>query len=431
MKNGFIEKTLMPLMGKIGKNKVIQAITNGMMSTMPLSLGTSIVAIVANFPVDAWTTFLAESGISVHTSAIISGTTTILALYLAFIIGYYNAVKRDSDGITAGVLSLAAFLILMPQSVTAADGTLINALSQTYLGSSGIFVAILCGILISSLFVVLKRKGLVLHLPESVPEMVAKSLSPTFIAMAIFIIILAVRILFGMTAYGNVFDCINTLIGTPLMGVGSSVWTLIGIYALSNFLWCFGIHPSALTSVLTPVFLTAFTANIQAFTSGQVIPYLAFVAAYQFIMIGGTGSTLGLSFDMLLFSKSQRYKAMGKLAIIPNIFNINEPVIFGVPILYNPLFILPMTLSAVVNGLVAVIFVNFGWFANYNPAVKVPWTMPSPIIHFLQSGWMPGLLAAGVIVLSALLYFPFFKIADRAAYKEETEAAAAEGTASN
>ena len=420
-KNGFVEQKIMPIMGKISENKVIKSITNGMMSTMPLSLGTSIIAIVANFPVDSWTNFLAQTGISVHTSAIISGTTTILALYLAFIIGYYNAKLRDSDSMTAGVLSLAAFLILMPQTVTAADGTVTNALAQTYLGSSGVFVAILCGVLVSSLFVFLKRKGLVIKLPDSVPEMVAKSLSPTFIAMIVFVCILAVRIVFGYTEYGNVFDFINKIIGAPLMGVGSSVWTLMAIYALSNFLWCFGIHPSALTSVLTPVFLTAFTSNIEAFGNGQVIPYLAFVVVYQFIMIGGTGSTLGLSIDMLLFSKSERYKTMGKLAIIPNIFNINEPVIFGVPILYNPLFIAPMTLSAFVNGITAFIFVNLGWFANYNPAVKVPWTMPSPIIHFLQSGIGPCVVAIIVIILSALLYLPFFKAADRIALKEEVE----------
>lgn len=419
-KTGFVENKVMPLMGKISQNKVIKAITGGMLSTMPLSLGTSIIAIISNFPIAAWTNWLSETGINVHTNAVISATTTILALYLAFIIGYSYAKERESDAMTAGVLSLATFLILMPQTITGSDGTsTIAAISRTYLGSSGIFVSILSGILISGLYCFLKNKGLVIKLPESVPDMVSKSLSPTFIAMIIFIVVLLVRIAFGFTSYGNAFDCINAIIGAPVMALGSSVGALILIYSLSNLLWCFGIHPSALTSVLTPVFLTAFTSNIAGFQSGEVLPYMTFVIVYQFIMLGGTGSTLGLTFNMLLFSKSDRFKALGKLAIIPNLFNINEPIIFGAPIMYNPIFMAPMALTAVLNGLTALVFCNIGWFINYNPTIKVPWTMPGPIIHLLESGWLPCILAALVIVADALLYLPFFKIADRQAVKEE------------
>lgn len=416
----FMENKIVPLMAKIGENKVLKAITAGMLSTMPLSLGTSIVAIVANFPITAWTTWLAETGLNVHTSAVISATTTIIALYLAFIIGYNNAKLRESDSMTAGVLSLAAFLILMPQTITIGETT-VSALSQSYIGSGGIFVAILAGILVSSLYVVLKRKGLAIKLPNSVPEMVSQSLSPTFIAMIIFIVILAVRIAFGFTSYGNVFDAINGVIGIPVMKLGSSPIALITLYATANLLWCFGIHPSAITSFYTPVFLVVMTSNITAFSAGEGIPYLAFMMIYQFMMLGGTGCTLGLTINMLIFGKSERFKALGKLAIVPNLFNINEPVIFGAPIIYNPVFMLPMTFVAVINGLAVWLCCNIGWFNSFNPTIRVPWTMPGPIIHFLQSGWLPALIAVAVIVLDALIYLPFFKIADKAALKEEAE----------
>lgn len=417
----FLEEKVMPAMGKISSNKVIKSITAGMMSTMPLSLGTSIIAIIANFPVEAWTNFLASTGIQAHMSAAISGTTEIIGVYIAFIVAYNYAKELESDSMTAGVLSLAAYFILMPHSFTTAEGSLVTAFQKTYLGSSGVFVALLCGILISKLYSVLKKRGMYLRLPDSVPEMVSKSLSPTFIAMTIFIIIVAIRIAFGFTSYGNAFDFINQIIGKPIMALGTSAWSLIIIYGLSNLLWCFGIHPSAPTSVLVPVFLTAFTANIQSFQSGEVLPYLTFVIAYKYVMLGGTGNTIGLAIDMALFSKSERYKTLGKLSIIPNIFNINEPLIFGTPIIYNPIFILPMTLSAIISGIMAVLFVNFGFYNGYNPTVRMPWTMPAPIIHLFESGVMPFVCVLVTILVMCLLYLPFFKYADSLALKEEEE----------
>lgn len=419
--NNLIENRIVPAMAKIGENKVLKSITAGMLSTMPLSLGTSIVAIIANFPNSSWTTWLKDTGIATHTSAIISGTTTIVAVYLAFIIGYYFAKENKVEPMGAGVLSLGAFLILMPQTITLADGSTINALSQTYLGSSGIFMAILSGILISGLYCFLVKKGLAIKLPESVPEMVSKSLSPTFVAMIIFITVLVVRILFGLTQYGNAFDAINNLIGKPVMQLGSSPYSLIGLYAMANLLWCFGIHPSAITSFYTPVFLTVITSNITAFSNGEALPYLAFMMIYQFMMLGGTGCTLGLTVDMLLFGKSSRFKTLGKLAIIPNIFNINEPVIFGAPIIYNPVFMLPMTLVAIVNGFLVLFLTGIGIFNTYNPTIRVPWTLPGPAIHFLQSGIIPAIIALSVIIIDALIYLPFFKIADKTAMIEESK----------
>lgn len=414
-----IEKNITPLMGKISSNKVIKSLTAGMMYTMPLTLGTSLVAIAANFPVTAWTNWLASSGIKPHMAAVIGGTTDIIALFLAFIIAYNYAALKKEDGVTAGVLSLGSFIILMPQVYKVAEGTSINVLQKSYLGGSGVFVSMLCAILISQIYIYLNRKGLKINLPESVPEMVSKSLSPTFIAMIIFVVILAVRIVFGYTEYGNIFDFINSTIAKPIMAMGTSPISIILIYALCNLLWCFGIHPSSLTSVLVPVFMTAITSNVNAFQTGDILPYLSFQVVYIYVMVGGTGGTLGLTFDMLLFAKSERFKTLGKLAIIPNIFNINEPIIFGAPIIYNPVFMLPMTLSAVITGSLGIIFVKFGFYNTFNPTVKLPWTMPAPIIHLLQTGVVAAICITAAIVVTAVLYYPFFKYADKQALKEE------------
>lgn len=415
----FIEQKVVPVTGKMSSNKVIMALTAAMMATMPLSLGTSIVAIVANFPIPAWTSFLAAHGISAHATAVIGGTTQIMGLFLAFLVAYNYTKLRGYNAITGGVLSLGAFIILMPQTFEIAEGRSINVLQQTYLGSSGIFVAMITSILISALYCYLEKKGFVIKFPDSVPEMISKSLSPTFIAMITFIIVFAVRIAFGLTPYGNAFDCINKIVAVPIMNIGSSTISLIVIYAIGNLFWCFGIHPSSVLSFYVPVLITAITGNVEAFQTGSPLPYLTFVVAYTYIMIGGTGSTLGLAMNMFFLSKSKRFKTLGRLAIIPNIFNINEPLIFGTPIVFNPVFMIPMVLTPFVNGGIAVLMVKLGAYGAYNPNIKMPWTMPNPVTHLLQSGAFAALGVCIAILATAVVYYPFFKFADKQALKEE------------
>jgi PTS system, lactose/cellobiose family IIC component len=417
----FVDSKVLPHMQKLGTNKALKAITSGMMSTMPLSLGVSIIAIVGNFPIAAWVNFLNKIGIKTHMAAIIGGSTEIIALFLAYNIAYYYAKEKKTDATTCGTLSLATYMILMPQSILNTDGSISSAIERSYLGSQGIFVAIIFALLVTSLYAFLKAKGFYIRLPENIPEMVSKSLSPAFISMIIFAIVLFIRFGFGFLEYDNAFDFISKMIAKPLMSVGTNTGTLIILYVIVNLAWCFGIHPSAITSVIVPVLYAGIAANVAAFQAGQVLPFLEYIIVYKFINTGGTGNTLGLAIDMCLFSKSKRFKTLGKMAIVPNIFNINEPVVFGTPILYNPIFMLPMALTAIVSGGIGFLLVRFGIYAQFNPAVSVPWTTPAPINHLLTAGVIAALGSLIVIAATAAVYYPFFKYADKLALKEETE----------
>lgn len=416
----FVNEKILPLTQKLGKNKALNAITAGMMATMPLSLGTSVVAIVANFPVKEWTTWLNTVGIKVHMAAIIGGTTEIIALFLAFLIAYNYASEIKTDKLTSGVLSLGVFMILMPQTVVTEEGVILSAITRSYMGSTGIFVAIFVGLLTVRLYAYLKGRGLYIKLPDSVPDMVAQSLSPAFISMIIFIVVVFVRFGFGLTEYGNAFDYVSKIIAQPLMSIGTSPVSLIGLYMIINLAWCFGIHPSAIASVILPILYTGIAANVAAFQSGQILPFLEYIIVYKYINTGGTGNTLGLALNMTFFSKSERFKTLGKLAIIPNLFNINEPIIFGAPVLYNPIFMVPMVLSAVVSGGLGMLLVRMGLYASFNPTVSVPWTTPAPINHLLTTGVYAALGCVVVIIASAIVYYPFFKLADKLALKEES-----------
>lgn len=416
-----IQEKLVPFMGKVSSNKVIMALTAGMMAIMPLTLGTFLIAIAANFPIAAWTNWLAATGLSVHMSAVIGATTELTGLYIVFAVAYNYSKLKGSDGMTAGIISLASFIILMPQKVKFPDGTAVDALAKTYLGNGGIFASMIVAILVTSLYCYLDKKGLVVKLPDSVPEMVSKSLSPTFIAMIIFVVVFLVRVGFDYSSFKTIFDFINTIVGKPIMSFGASPWALIGVFTLTNIFWCFGIHPSSIISVYVPVIMSTAIANVTAFQSGTPMPYVAFSAVMAFLSIGGTGCTLGLAINMVLFSKSERFKALGKLAIVPSIFNISEPLIFGTPVVFNPIFFIPMAISSILTGSIGLLFIKFGAFKSFNPTVGLPWTMPIPISVLLQTGLIAAVGICCAILAVTVLFFPFFKLADKQALKEEQQ----------
>lgn len=413
-----IEEKVMPVMGKMSENNAIKALTVGMMATMPLTLGTCLIAIAVNFPIKAWTNWLAKTGIDVHMNAVINGTTQIIALYIVFAIAYNYAKNKRHDGMTAGMMALGSFIVLMPQQLKMGK-VAIFALTKDYLGSTAIFGGMIIALLIAQLFCFLDEKGLVLKMPDSVPEMVSKSLSPTFIAVIVFAVVFLVRVGFAATPYGNIFDFITKTVGGPIMQFGASPWSVIVVFTLINFFWFFGIHPNTILSVYMPVLITAGTANVGAFQAGKPLPYFTFSAIAAYISLGGAGSTLGLAISMFIGAKSERFKAMGKLAIVPSIFNINEPLIFGTPIIFNPIFFIPMILSTPVGCAIGAIFIKLGAHAKMNPTIQLPWTMPSPVGAAISTGIFAALGICCAIAAVTLLYFPFFKYADKQALKEE------------
>lgn len=403
------------MMTKTAKNKVLQSITAGIVGVMPLSLGTVLLAIIAALPIPAWTKWLQETGIKAQMDAIPGGTTEVLSIFIVVGVAYSMAKNYNVNKVNSIFFSLSVFFCLMPQMVGKT-----GALAKTYIGSGGIFIGMIVAILVTLLYKWLSDKNLNIKLPDSVPSMVSDALAPVFIAIIIFTLAFFIRLAFFYTPYNNIFELVGKIISGPIVKLGGSIPALIAFQTICNFFWFFGIHPSTIQSAYAPIFLTATTANIEAFQQGHALPYLAFlILNVAFLMLGGTGGTIGLSFDMLFFSKSARYKTLGKLAIIPSIFNINEPLIFGAPVILNPIFFIPMILEAPVMGGIGYLFVKMGWFNNYNPLVAAVPTVPSGLTVFLASGPLALIAVLIATVVSGLLYYPFFKAADKRAVTEE------------
>lgn len=406
------------------QNKYIQALIGGMMSIMPIMLGVAAVAVLVNLPFDGWQYFLENTaGLHGHMNDLLAATSTLTALYISFAIAYHFAKNEGANGLMTGILSVASFLVLMPQVIQAdAYGYyVVNGLGRNFLGSDGVFVAMINALFIGRLYTWLMSKNLKLKLPEGVPPMVAESLSPTFVSMILFAIVLAIRVLVGLTSHGNVFSLLNETVGGLVVNFGATPWAGVAVFTLIAFGWFFGIHPTAMMSVYIPVMMTAGIANTEAFLAGEAMPHLHFSAMMGIIAVGGTGGTLGLSF-LMLRAKSAHFKAIGKVSLIPGLFNINEPFLFGVPLMLNPLFLIPMVTNVAVAGVVVTTFYNLGAYNSMNPTVAMPWIMPAPIGAFFVGGWSMALAIITVIVAQATLYLPFFIIADRRAYAEEQKA---------
>ncbi|MBO1627726.1 PTS sugar transporter subunit IIC [Bacillus arachidis] len=423
-RNG-LERIITPLTNYLGNSKVVNAITSGMMLTIPVTIGVTLFAILGNLPFKWWKDLINQAGLYTHMQDMISATLSLLAVYMVVIIAYSYAKEEGMNGMVAGVIALGSFLCLMPMSVKVGEEQIPAILTQ-YLGSDGIFVAMFVGVLTSKLYCALTRKNIGVKLPESVPPMVADAINPVFISIIIFTIIFFVRVIFGYTPYENIFNFVGQVISLPVKVIGSSVWSVIGIFTFMNLCWFFGLHPAPIINVWYSATAPLFTAAITAFASGtpvSEIPYLAFSLMHFAVTVGGTGNTLGLAINML-FAKSEQYKSLGKIGIVPNIFNINEPIVFGLPLVLNPIYFIPLVTSSLVGGLIGIIFLGMtGMLSNYNPLIELPWVTPAPFAAYVSGGWLLLLMTIIIIISQILLYYPFFKIGDKKAYEAEQKAA--------
>lgn len=413
-----MEKFISPIAKTMNESKIIKALASGMMATMPVTLGVAAICVLVSLPIPGWTDIVSNTGLSYIGNEIMSVTLSALAIYLIINVSYNYAQNEGENGMTAATISLGIFLMMIPVFIQGKDYFL-QAIETKYIGSDGIFVGMVIAILSSMAYCKLCKKNLKLKLPDSVPPMVTNSLSPIFIAMIMFSVMAVVKYLFFISPYNNIFNFFNTVIAAPIMKFGATPAAIIIVYTFASIMWFFGVHPSPILSTYGVVFTAACTSNVEAFTAGKALPFLSVYIIYLCLFFSGTGNTLGLS---LCFTKakSERYKSMKAIALVPNLFNINEPVIFGTPVMLNPIFFIPMILNTLLPGLLGWAVSSIVTF-NLNPTISMPWVTPTFITGFLQGGVPLLLLILVCIVLTTIVWYPFFKMADNAALKEEME----------
>lgn len=417
----FLNKFLGPIANYMAQSKFFGSLAESFMRVTPITLGAAVLMIIGNFPNPAWSGaegFLVTNGLAPHFDAVIGSTMGVISLYVVFNFAYTYANKSGYDPLSSGLIALASFFIIMPQKVASEEGV-VKAYQELFTGGTGLFVAILTGAIVGKLYVFLNDKNFTIKMPDSVPSNVSKSLSPSLIAGVIFAVFFIIRLIFAKLPGGSVFYIIFGLIQQPLQTLTASPISIIVIFTIANLLWFFGIHPNMVYGVVYPMLVANVTANVQAYLAGEAMPFVAMSVVSMAVgnAFGGQGATYGFVISSFT-AKSERYKSLRKLAAVPSIFNINEPIVLGAPRMLNPMFFFPMVFGPTIMWLVAWFMYNI-LSINYNPLIGMPWTTPSLITTFLQGGFQYMLIPLVLIPLNTLIWYPFFRVADNRALKEE------------
>lgn len=410
----FLVNNLSTPMAKLSEQKHLRAIRDGVVSALPFIIFGSLFLIIA-FPPVAADTALGEWSAK-HIAEILIPyrlTMFIMTLYITFGIGYSLSQSYKLDPLSGGLLSLAAFLFTIGVKMMDDVGFV---LPMTNLGGHGLFVGMLVSIFAVEILRFCKTKNITIKMPDSVPTSVARSFEALIPVSIVLLVMTLITVVFAVDLHSLVDKAVAPLIsaGDTLPGV------LIPVF-LITFFWSFGIHGvSVVGAVARPVWEVYLGNNSAAVAAGKAIPHIAPETFFQwFIWIGGSGATLGLVIAMLLTAKSSYSKAMGKATIVPSIFNINEPVIFGMPIVLNPVLIIPFIITPLIGATLAYIATSIGLV---NPTyVMVPWTLPAPIGAYLSTGgdWRAIVLVMVNLTISVLIYLPFFKMYDKKLLAQE------------
>jgi cellobiose PTS system EIIC component len=221
---------------------------------------------------------------------------------------------------------------------------------------------------------------------------------------------------------GNGLPVLMTTIMTPIVSMVDNVWGVLILALVVMLFWWFGIHDSVITSALDPFFYSNLGANASAFAAGTAAVALPYVVTtpfwWNFMAIGGSGATLGLAV-LALTSKSKQIKTIGKIAIIPSLFNINEPLIFGLPLMYNPIMMIPFILVMPLNGVITYMAMSTGLVAR--TFAYASWNMFCPIAALIDTMDIKALiLILLLIAIDMIIYLPFFKVYERQKIKEES-----------
>ena len=405
-----LDKYLIPVMTRLSEQRHLRAVRDGIVSTIPLIIVGSFFLIIAFPPVPALAAIVKP-----HADKILLPfrlTMGLMALYACHSIGYYLAKSYKLDGVAGGLLALAAFMLTgVPLSIEGRG----LALPLENLGGGGMFVAIVMAIFAVEVLRFTKAKKLIIKMPEGVPDSVARSFEALIPAAIVIPVIWFVRDIIGFDIQHFV-----TSLFQPLVLAGNSLGGILAPIVIITLLWATGIHgDSVVGTVARPVWLVLLDQNIAAAAAGQPIPNIAPEPFFQwFVWIGGSGATIGLVL-LMLRSRSTYLRSIGRATLLPGICNINEPVIFGVPVMLNPLLFLPFLLGPVLIGIITYFAMLLGFVTK--PYILVPWTLPAPIGAYLATGgdWRAIILVIVNILLVTLLYFPFFKAYERKMLREE------------
>lgn len=415
--NNFMDKLatkIMPVANKLGNNRYLSVLRDAFMLSFPLTMFGSIIVVLNNLPF--FSTQTKETLAELFGNGQ-NATMSIMTIFVTFGIGYYLSKSYEVEGIFGGAVSLTAFLMVTPFFITLEDETIVNGvLSLDRLGAKGMFIGMIAAFLAAELFSRITKKGWQINMPEGVPPAVSKSFAALIPAILTLTIFLAINAVMTGIFNQNLHDLVYEMIQKPLMGLGSGLpATLVALFFV-QFLWFFGLHGQVIiNSVMDPIWNTLMLENLDAYKAGEALPHIVtkpFMEIFT-VGLGGSGMTLSVVLLMAFFMRSKQLKDVGRLALAPGIFNVNEPAIFGLPIVMNATIFIPWLLAPLVVTSINYFVMAIG-LVPAPTGVAIPWTVPIVINGILATNSiLGGLLQIVDCLIVGLIWFPFLKILDK------------------
>ena len=442
----FLEEKFVPIAARIGSQRHLVAIRDAFVVIMPVTIVGAVAVLINNIQgvfaenglnmmsiYNGYTDFITNTGIADVMSAVNKGSINMMAVLLVTTLGYQMAKGLNGDGIATAVVSLTCYLglapavqtMVAPVALPAADSgiTGVEVLTENFaagglagnrLDSNGMFVGMLLTIIVAEIFVRLSRNDkLKITLPDGVPPAVAGSFTVLVPAIITVILVVAAGTYVNKFTGMNLWDIIQKFVSAPLNSVADTLGTAILVSFLTHILWVFGLHGANIVgAVTTPIFTPMIVENTAAYENHLEIPNII-SGVDLFTKMGGSGATLGLIIASLLFGKVQAERTVINISIAPGLFEINEPVIFGLPIVMNPIYMLPFILGPVVLSITTFLAMDLNIIER--GCLQIPWVTPPILSGFLVTGggFKAAIYQVVSIVFLAVLWTPFVMMSNK------------------
>ncbi|WP_413739858.1 PTS sugar transporter subunit IIC [Sodalis sp. RH14] len=421
-----IERYITPMAGRVGQQKHIIAIRDGFLAALPFMIIGSfmLVFIFPPFSPDTQWRFARgwlDFSVRYRNQLMLPFNLSmgVMTFFISVGIGASLGKHDKLDPIMTGLLSFMAFLLVAAPYHD-------KQISVAYFSGQGIFTAILAAIYASEMYAWLKRRHVTIRLPKEVPTGVARSFE---ILIPVVVIVATLHPLNLLVAHftGMIIPEAIMQLLAPLVSASDSLPAMLLSVLVCQILWFAGIHGALIvTGIMNPFWMTNLALNQSALAAGTPLPHIYLQGFWDhYLLIGGVGSTLPLAF-LLLVSRSVHLRTIGRMGVVPSFFNINEPILFGTPIIMNPVMFLPFTLVPMINATFAWTATRLGWVAQV--VQLTPWTTPAPIGASWAANWTlsPVIMCLFCMVMSAVMYYPFLKAYERALLRKQDESLAAD-----
>ncbi|EHJ00847.1 MULTISPECIES: PTS sugar transporter subunit IIC [unclassified Clostridium] len=429
-----MNEKVIPIIMKFVNLKGVIALKDGILYTLPLTMIGSLMLLLAQLPYQPLNDAIASVFGADWTAPLFkanSATFNVIAIVAGIGIAYVYARNEGHEPLSAGVISFVVFCLTTPNTVTTKGGEVVGGVLpvDTWCGGKGMVSAIIIGLIVGASYSWFMKRNITIKMPDGVPQGVANSFAALIPAAVIVVCTTVIWAIFNFGLKTSVIEFIYKVLQTPLQGMTDSLGGVIFMGLSIPFFWWFGVHGATIVSgVMSGILQSNGLENQAIVNSGKALTIAngAHVVTQSFLdqlmTVTGSGMTIGLVLCYLFLAKSAQYKQLGKLGIVPGIFNINEPITFGTPIVMNPFMAVPFIITPTISGIISYFAILSGLVPPFS-AIQVPWTTPAPISGFLTGGFRTGLLQLVVLAISFFIYLPFFKRQDALAYKSEQEVA--------